>query len=53
MKAKKRQPDLMEHTRATVGFLNAGSNRGEQMYAFLSLFHPKMTHEAKLKLSRP
>lgn len=55
-KKNKRQPDLMDRTRAAVCFVNAGGGTGgdmdTEMYAFLSLFHPEMNEQKKRELCR-
>lgn len=48
------QDSLMERTRAAVCFLNAdigAHRRGMDVYGFLSLFHPEMTHAQKRELT--
>ena len=59
-KARKKIPNqgaqhsLMDRTRATVGLLNShrGASKEMEMYAFMSLFHPELSHEKKRKICR-
>ncbi len=43
--------DLMEHARAAHAFVSGGSEQ-EQMWAFLSVFHPEMSTQEKRELTR-
>lgn len=49
-------PDLMERTRAAVCLMNSSYNgwgdNEKELYCFLSLFHPKMSFEKKMKIIR-
>ncbi len=47
------EPDLMEQTRSAAAYVNSRPNdAGLEIYAFLSIFHPEMTHAQKRQLSR-
>lgn len=47
----KPKPDLMERARA-LKELSPVLSKEQELYGFLSLFHPEMTEERKRKLCR-
>ena len=51
--SKKTEDNLMERTRAEVCYLNAGwSDKSQEMFAFLALFHPEISLEKRIAMCR-
>lgn len=55
---KPNSEDILERTRAAVALLNTGrrlrpewSQKADEMFAFLSLFHPEMSLEERIRLA--
>jgi predicted metal-dependent hydrolase len=52
MKTKDNQPDIMERMRAAVCICNTQPHRRDMsLFAFLSIMHPEMSLERRLKLA--
>jgi len=51
-KPRPRKPDPMEQVRGAAMVIGDNASEEDKLYAFLSIFHPNMTHAEKRKLSQ-